>query len=49
MIGDLEYLPRTDRRYRIDEGEGATIFDSRGLPAQDGTIINGDDANWNRS
>jgi hypothetical protein len=49
VIGDLEYLPRTDRRYRIDEGGGATIFDSRGLPAQDGTIVNEDDANWNRS
>ena len=49
VIGDLQYLPRTDRRYRIDEGVIATIEDSRGLPAQDGTIVNGDNANWNRS
>lgn len=48
-IGDLQYLPRTDRRYRIDDGVIPTIADSRGLPAQDGTIINGNSANYNRS
>tara|TARA_R110002153_G_scaffold191269_2_gene344262 strand:+ start:19203 stop:20135 length:933 start_codon:yes stop_codon:yes gene_type:complete len=47
VIGDLQYLPVTNRYYRIDEGEGATIYDIAGSTPQNGTIQNENDSNWN--
>jgi hypothetical protein len=39
-IGDLQYLPRTDRYYRLDEEDSLTIVDSAGSTPQNGTISN---------
>ena len=50
VIGDLDYLPTTDRLYRANEGEGAVLhnaYDSSG--ATDATIQNYIPSSWSNA